>query len=92
MHTTIIIEPIKLGKNNMVRTTMNVCGKTFKAYCTKGNYSYNEIEAEAKMFTQLWGQAAEELGAGFTDQFYDAAELIHELVGAADRSAIMAST
>ena len=89
MPTTIKIEPVKLGKTQMIRTTMCVCGKTFKAYCAKGHYSYNEIAAETAMFTQLWGLAAEELGPKFTDQFYDAVVLIHELIGAADRSAMM---
>jgi len=88
MPTTIKIEPIKLGKTPMVRTTMCMCGKTFKAYCARGQYACNEIASEVAMFTQLWGQAAEELGAKFTDQFYDDAELIHELIGAADRSAM----
>lgn len=53
MPTTIKIEPVKLGKTPMVRTTMCVCGKTFKAYCARGQYACNEIASEVAMFTQL---------------------------------------
>ena len=88
---TIKIDPIKLGKTQMVRATMRASGKTFKAYCTKGQYAYNETASELGLLTQLWGLAAEELGSKFTDQFCDSAELAR-LIGGADRSAMMTAT
>jgi hypothetical protein len=89
MPITITLKPVKLGKNNMVVMTMNHGNNEFKAYCTLGQYKHNEISSEVDMFHQLWGAAADKIGASFTEQFFDAAELIHETIGGVDRSEML---
>lgn len=84
----LTIEPIVIGKSRTVRFTATIDGKTYRAYCPRGHYDYNEIHCEVLMWEQLWGQMAESV-EGFVDEFYDASKLSEAWGSMVDRTALL---
>lgn len=82
------LEPIRLGRNRMVRMTVTINGRDYVAYADRGSYDYNEIRTEVDMFTNIWGQAVAD-DPSVATAYFDSCKLAEAASGWLDRTALL---